>query len=258
MDQLKPPPAASYAKEQTLPPGLLVASYSNRKDLNEALTFLAAHQFPIQSLYILGDQPIQVEYIAGQATYPRAALAGLWQGLVLGSLAALLNSTLSNSPLLVNLATILPIAIAFCMIYAIFLASRSGGKGIGVRPQLLSARYQLMALPQVAEAARQILARPQAPKPAGAQFPGYPQQAPMPPAAQPQQQAQPASPQAPAAGQPGQAQAQDAQEAAFQPPAQTLKDGSPAASRYGLRIEDPEEYRKTIRQAPEKETDEKE
>lgn len=250
MDQLKPPPAASYAKEQTLPPGLLVASYSNRKDLNEALTFLAAHQFPIQSLYILGDQPIQVEYIAGQATYPRAALAGLWQGLVLGSLAALLNSTLSNSPLLVNLATILPIAIAFCMIYAIFLASRSGGKGIGVRPQLLSARYQLMALPQVAEAARQILARPQAPKPAGAQFPGYPQPAPMPPAAQP------ASPQSPAAGQPD--QAQDAQEAAFQPPAQTLKDGSPAASRYGLRIEDPEEYRKTIRQAPEKETDEKE
>lgn len=254
MDQLKPPPAASYAKEQTLPPGLLVASYSNRKDLNEALTFLAAHQFPIQSLYILGDQPVQVEYIAGQATYPRAALAGLWQGLVLGSLAALLNSTLSNSPLLVNLATILPIAIAFCMIYAIFLASRSGGKGIGVRTQLLSARYQLMALPQVAEAARQILARPQAPKPAGAHFPGYPQQAPMPPADQPQ----PVKTQAPAAGQPGQAQAQDAQEAAFQPPAQTLKDGSPAASRYGLRIEDPEEYRKTIRQAPEKETDEKE
>ncbi len=252
MDQLKPPPAASYAKEQTLPPGLLVASYSNRKDLNEALTFLAAHQFPIQSLYILGDQPVQVEYIAGQATYPRAALAGLWQGLTLGSLAALLNSTLSNTPLMVNLATILPIAIAFCMIYAIFLASRSGGKGIGVRPQLLSARYQLMALPQVAEAARQILARPQAPRPAGAQIPGYPQQAPMPPAAQP------ASPQAPAAGQPGQAQAQDAQEAAFQPPAQTLKDGSPAASRYGLRIEDPEEYRKTIRQAPEKETEQKE
>lgn len=253
MDQLKPPPAASYAKEQTLPPGLLVASYSNRKDLNEALTFLAAHQFPIQSLYILGDQPVQVEYIAGQATYPRAALAGLWQGLVLGSLAALLNSTLSNSPLLVNLATILPIAIAFCMIYAIFLASRSGGKGIGVRPQLLSARYQLMALPQVAEAARQILARPQAPKPAGAHFPGYPQQAPMPPAAQPQQAAQPVKTQDPAAGQP-----QDAQEAAFQPPAQTLKDGSPAASRYGLRIEDPEEYRKTIRQAPEKETEQKE
>lgn len=309
MDQLNVPPALALADGVSLPPGELVATFNNRKELNRAVEFLASQKFPVHSLYVVGHEVRQVDYITGQATYPRAALGGAVQGVGLGALVGFFNAFVTNTSILANLLSIVPLAIAFCMIYSVVVAARAKGRGIRTRTQMLPARLDLMALPATAQAARDLLrvavqpgpqpaGQPQAPRAEGpGQNQGQP--GPMPPANYPPVPGQSLPPYQPAQGpgpqqsanpapsapqtQPGpqwfdpnqplpprQAEpepflpgfnpADQAQQApaapeqpaqpVFTPPAQTKPDGTKAASKYGLRVETPEEFEAAIRKAP--------
>ena len=52
MDQLKAPPALAMADGTHLPPGELVATFTDRKEVNKAIEFLASQKFPVHSLYV--------------------------------------------------------------------------------------------------------------------------------------------------------------------------------------------------------------
>ncbi len=284
-----------------LPPGELVATFTDRKEANKAIEFLASQKFPVHSLYVVGRDVQQVDYITGQATYPRAALSGVFQGLSLGALVALFNAVITQTSILANFLSIVPLAIAFCMIYAIIVASRTKGRGIRTRTQMLPQRFDLMAIPATAQAARHLLrvtvqpggthsgvhgpgthpfaqngqgsspyvhpgmsqANPQGyasqqPQGTQQQAPGNQQnpqwfdpsapapkqeQAPEPflPGFNPADQKQPEAP----------AAEQRPSAPVFTPPAETNRDGSKAAGKFGLRVESPEEFEQMIRKAPE-------
>lgn len=234
-----------------LPPGELVATFTDRKEVNKAIEFLASQKFPVHSLYVVGHDVQQVDYVTGQATYPRAALAGVFQGLSLGALVALFNAVITQTPILANFLSIVPLAIAFCMIYAIIVASRTKGRGIRTRTQMLPQRFDLMAIPATAQAARNLLrvtVQPNGGAHSGVHGSGAH------PFAQNGQTSSPyvhpgmsqANPQGYAAQQP---QAPNGQ--LFTPPAETNRDGSQAAGKFGLRVETPEEFEQIIRKAPE-------
>lgn len=297
MDQLKAPPALAMADGTHLPPGELVATFTDRKEVNKAIEFLASQKFPVHSLYVVGHDVQQVDYVTGQATYPRAALAGVFQGLSLGALVALFNAVITQTSILANFLSIVPLAIAFCMIYAIIVASRTKGRGIRTRTQMLPQRFDLMAIPATAQAARHLLrvtvqpnggahsgvhgsgAHPFAqngqtsspyvhpgmsqanPQGYAAQQPQAPngQQTPQwfdpsAPAPQQEQKPEPFLPGFnPAEQKQGQAPAAEQRPSApvFTPPAETNRDGSQAAGKFGLRVESPEEFEQMIRKAPE-------
>ncbi|MFW0170748.1 general stress protein [Rothia sp. P4278] len=297
MDQLNVPPALALSDGASLPPGELVATFNNRKELNRALEFLASQKFPVHSLYVVGHEVRQVDYITGQATYPRAALGGAVQGVGLGTLVGFFNAFVTNTSIPANLLSIVPLAIAFCMIYSVVVAARAKGRGIRTRTQMLPARLDLMAIPATAQAARNLLrvsvqpapqsaGQPQAPR---TEAPGQNQNQPgqnLPPSLpaqgpSPQQSASPA-PSAPQhqpgpqwfdphqplpphqtepqpflpgfnpadQAQQGSATPEQPAQPVFTPPAQTKSDGTKATSKYGLRVETPEEFEAAIRKTP--------
>ncbi|MDO4898450.1 MAG: hypothetical protein Q3965_03985 [Rothia sp. (in: high G+C Gram-positive bacteria)] len=263
MDQLKAPPALAMADGSHLPPGELVATFSDRKELNKAVEFLASQKFPVHSLYVVGHDVKQVDYITGQATYPRAALSGAVQGVMLGAMVAVFNALLTQTSVLANFLSIVPLAIAFCVIWSIFVASRAKGKGIRTRSQMLPSRLDLMAIPATAAAARQLLRVPmqgifpqhgqqvppvQQPQPPQQNGVTYPQQA-----ASEQQTPNTApstSPAMPSVAQQLSEQPATSEPPAFTPPAETNRDGSKAAGKFGLRIETEEEFTQQIREQP--------
>ncbi|MDY6051640.1 MAG: general stress protein [Rothia sp. (in: high G+C Gram-positive bacteria)] len=284
MNQLKAPPALAMADGAHLPPGELVATFTDRKEVTKAIEFLASQKFPVHSLFIVGHDVQQIDYVTGQATYPRAALGGVIQGLGLGALVALFNAVITQTSILANLLSIVPLAIAFCIIYSIFVASRSKGRGIRTRSQMLPQRFDLMAIPATAQAARHLLRVTVQPTdthsgvrgPAAHPFaqqgpqkgqtsspyihPGMSQANPQGYAAQQPQSPRPS--QAPQQSQSSQnsqgpAAPEGTSAPAFVPPAETNRDGSKAAGKYGLRVETPEEFEATIRKAPHRAENEK-
>lgn len=205
-----------------------MATFTDRKELNRAVDFLASQKFPVHTLYVVGHDVKQVDYITGRATYPRAALSGAIQGIFLGLLVGFFNSIITNTQALTNVMGIMPLTVAFSVIYSVFVASRAKGKGLKMRSQMIPTRLDLMAVPQTAQAARHLLrvtVVPQQAAPTGA-----PAGTPAPSGQAPQQEA-PARP-------------------VFTPPAATNRDGSRAAGKFGLRVESAEEFESMIRQQP--------
>lgn len=304
MDQLKAPSALAMADANHLPPGELVATFTDRREVNKAIEFLASQKFPVHSLYVVGHDVQQVDYVTGQATYPRAALGGVFQGLSLGALVALFNAVITQTSILANFLSIVPLAIAFCMIYSIFVASRAKGRGIRTRTQLMPSRFDLMAIPATAQAARHLLrvtVHPSGPqsgvhgpgahpfensRPTSSPYihPGMSQANPQgysaqqPQAGQSEQDGQAGSaqgapqwfdPNAPASQRPvapepflpgfnpadqkqeAEPQPQEPASPVFTPPAETNRDGSKAAGKFGLRVESAEEFEQMIRKTPE-------
>lgn len=267
MDQLKAPPALTMADGSHIPPGELVATFSDRKELNKAVEFLASQKFPVHSLFIVGHDVKQVDYITGQATYPRAALNGAIQGIMLGIMVGVFNSILTQTSMLANILSIVPLAIAFCIIWSILVASRTKGKGIRTRTQMLPTRLDLMAIPATAAAARHLLRVPMQGQPhqpaqyhhqqmpphqaVHHQAPHY--QAPGQPTAPAQHPQPPQATTAPTGSLAAPQQAPEQVEAptpVFTPPAETNKDGSKAAGKFGLRIDNPQEFEQQIREQP--------
>lgn len=257
MDQLKAPPALTMADGSHIPPGELVATFSDRAELNKAVEFLASQKFPVHSLFIVGHDVKQVDYITGQATYPRAALSGALQGIMLGIMVGVFNSILTQTSMLANILSIVPLAIAFCIIWSILVASRTKGKGIRTRTQMLPSRLDLMAIPATAAAARHLLRvplqgqpRPPAQHP-HLQMPYH--QAPGQPVVPAQHPQPPQATTAPTGSLAAPQQAPEQPEATapvFTPPAETNSDGSKAAGKFGLRIDNPQEFEQQIREQP--------
>ncbi|MDO5750099.1 MAG: hypothetical protein Q4P78_02705 [Rothia sp. (in: high G+C Gram-positive bacteria)] len=260
-----PAPSSLFAARQAqaagkpLPDGELIASFGSRQKTREALEYLNAQGYPVSALYVINEGIQQVEYPAPRP-YSRVIISNVVMGAVIGCIYTLLGDLSGDImlTLIKNVGLAVVIFFAWALLSLRMATRRQGSGSIHMVAENIPSRVHLYALRGHAGPARSILgssplrshlvnagsASSSAPAPA----------APAAPVSQFIVQSQTAAPaqepalvQAPAVA----SVAEDVPEAQTASATQSAPaEESKPAQRYGLRIDDPEEYAKTIRRAP--------
>ena len=282
----------AQASGQPLPNGEALAAFTRRDDALAAFDVLSAAGFPVTALYLVNEGVKQVEYPL-QRSYGRMLLSSLIWGIIAGLGCAALTIG-DGSDFLGRAASTVPLSVAIFMVWTLVSIRRSGNSRYPMRGEAIPERTTMYALSEYAGQARMILRDTpgfaQAMRSVhGAAYGGgnATQQPGTTGTAAPRTGSTPSAPVGTTAGtaagtesehaknttgalsgygwgasqDTGQAAATDATdstapaaESGTEPQGGERAPAQPAAQRFGLRIDDPEEYAKTIRQAPARET----
>lgn len=282
----------AQASGQPLPNGEALAAFTRRDDALAAFDVLSAAGFPVTALYLVNEGVKQVEYPL-QRSYGRMLLSSLMWGIIAGLGCAALTIG-DGSDFLGRAASTVPLSVAIFMVWTLVSIRRGGNSRYPMRGEAIPERTTMYALSEYAGQARMILRDTpgfaQAMRSVhGAAYGGgnATQQPGTTGTAAPRTGSTPSAPAGTTAGtaagtesEPaknttgapsgyGQGTSQDAGQAAAtdttnsttpaaengtEPQGGERAPAQPAAQRFGLRIDDPEEYAKTIRQAPARET----
>ena len=281
----------AQASGQPLPNGEALAAFTRRDDALAAFDVLSAAGFPVTALYLVNEGVKQVEYPL-QRSYGRMLLSSLMWGIIAGLGCAALTIG-DGSDFLGRAASTVPLSVAIFMVWTLVSIRRGGNSRYPMRGEAIPERTTMYALSEYAGQARMILRDTpgfaQAMRSVhGAAYGGgnATQQPGTTGTAAPRTGSTPSAPAGTAGtaavteSEPaknttgalsgyGRGASQDAGRAAATDatatPAPAAESGTepqgderapaqPAAQRFGLRIDDPEEYAKTIRQAPTRET----
>ena len=282
----------AQASGQPLPNGEALAAFTRRDDALAAFDVLSAAGFPVTALYLVNEGVKQVEYPL-QRSYGRMLLSSLIWGIIAGLGCAALTIG-DGSDFLGRAASTVPLSVAIFMVWTLVSIRRGGNSRYPMRGEAIPERTTMYALSEYAGQARMILRDTpgfaQAMRSVhGAAYGGgnATQQPGTTGTAAPRTGSTPSAPVGTTAGTAagtesehaknttgalsgyGRGASQDAGRAAATDataaPAPAAENGTepqggerapaqPAAQRFGLRIDDPEEYAKTIRQAPARET----
>ena len=281
----------AQASGQPLPNGEALAAFTRRDDALAAFDVLSAAGFPVTALYLVNEGVKQVEYPL-QRSYGRMLLSSLIWGIIAGLGCAALTIG-DGSDFLGRAASTVPLSVAIFMVWTLVSIRRSGNSRYPMRGEAIPERTTMYALSEYAGQARMILRDTpgfaQAMRSVhGAAYGGgnATQQPGTTGTAAPRTGSTPSAPVGTTAGTAagtesehaknttgalsgyGRAASQDAGQAAAtdatdstapaaesgtEPQGGERAPAQPAAQRFGLRIDDPEEYAKTIRQAPARE-----
>ena len=281
----------AQASGQPLPNGEALAAFTRRDDALAAFDVLSAAGFPVTALYLVNEGVKQVEYPL-QRSYGRMLLSSLMWGIIAGLGCAALTIG-DGSDFLGRAASTVPLSVAIFMVWTLVSIRRSGNSRYPMRGEAIPERTTMYALSEYAGQARMILRDTpgfaQAMRSVhGAAYGGgnATQQPGTTGTAAPRTGSTPSAPVGTTAGtaagtesehaknttgalsgygwgasqDTGQAAATDATdstapaaESGTEPQGGERAPAQPAAQRFGLRIDDPEEYAKTIRQAPARE-----
>lgn len=278
----------AQASGQPLPNGEALAAFTRRDDALAAFDVLSAAGFPVTALYLVNEGVKQVEYPL-QRSYGRMLLSSLMWGIIAGLGCAALTIG-DGSDFLARAASTVPLSVAIFMVWTLVSIRRGGNSRYPMRGEAIPERTTMYALSEYAGQARMILRDTpgfaQAMRSVhGAAYGGgnATQQPGTTGTAAPRTGSTPSAPAGTTAGtesehaknttgalsgygrgaspDAGQATATDATdstapaaESGTEPQGGERAPAQPAAQRFGLRIDDPEEYAKTIRQAPARET----
>ena len=282
----------AQASGQPLPNGEALAAFTRRDDALAAFDVLSAAGFPVTALYLVNEGVKQVEYPL-QRSYGRMLLSSLMWGIIAGLGCAALTIG-DGSDFLGRAASTVPLSVAIFMVWTLVSIRRSGNSRYPMRGEAIPERTTMYALSEYAGQARMILRDTpgfaQAMRSVhGAAYGGgnATQQPGTTGTAAPPTGSTPSAPlgttagtaagtesepaknttgalsgygrgASPDAGRAAAADATDstapAAESGTEPQGAERAPAQPAAQRFGLRIDDPEEYAKTIRQAPARET----
>jgi hypothetical protein len=143
-----------------LPEGWPIGSYDTYDQAQRAVDHLARKDFPVETLTIVGIDPMLVERVDGKLTWGRVlgagAASGAWLGLMVGLLLSLVTEGGTTAPILIGLVS----GVAFGMASAALKYRPAKGKRDFVsHSQLVARRYDLLSLPKTAEQGRDILAQ---------------------------------------------------------------------------------------------------
>ena len=273
----------AQASGQPLPNGEALAAFTRRDDALAAFDVLSAAGFPVTALYLVNEGVKQVEYPL-QRSYGRMLLSSLIWGIIAGLGCAALTIG-DGSDFLGRAASTVPLSVAIFMVWTLVSIRRGGNSRYPMRGEAIPERTTMYALSEYAGQARMILRDTHGFAQAmrsvhGAAYGGgnATQQPGTTGTAAPRTGSTPSTP----AGTAGTAAVTESEPAkntagalsgygraaatdATAAPAPAAENGTepqggerapaqPAAQRFGLRIDDPEEYAKTIRQAPTRET----
>ena len=282
----------AQAQGKPLPAGEAIASFVRHDDALAAFDVLSEQDYPVTALYLVNDGIRQVEYPV-QPGYGRALISAAIQGASMGLVFSVLLTLTGDSFTSVALRYV-PLSVAVFVLWQMYILRRNRGVRYPMRTEAIPSRTVMYALPEYAQDARRVLgahprfsaavaaaraaAAPEASQARAAQSTVSMNGAPVPTGAPkaPSYRAQAGSQPAPNQTLPERdttAQNAVSQSAAQNMPAQAAQSTQPAeqastgqvtaqksdtqkrpAQRYGLRVDDPEEYAKLIQPKPQRPT----
>lgn len=282
----------AQAQGKPLPAGEAIASFVRHDDALAAFDVLSEQDYPVTALYLVNDGIRQVEYPV-QPGYGRALISAAIQGASMGLVFSVLLTLTGDSFTSVALRYV-PLSVAVFVLWQMYILRRNRGIRYPMRTEAIPSRTVMYALPEYAQDARRVLgahprfsaavaaaraaAAPEASQARAAQSTVSMNGAPVPTGAPkaPSYRAQAGSQPAPNQTLPERdttAQNAVSQSAAQNMPAQAAQSTQPAeqastgqvtaqksdtqkrpAQRYGLRVDDPEEYAKLIQPKPQRPT----
>ena len=283
----------AQAQGKPLPAGEAIASFVRHDDALAAFDVLSEQDYPVTSLYLVNDGIRQVEYPV-PLPYGRILTFAALRGAGFGAFFALLVIASTNDSSAFEVIKYVLLSMAMFVLWQMFVLRRSHGSRHPMRAESIPSRTVMYALPEYAQDARRVLgahprfsaavaaaraaAAPEASQARAAQSTVSMNGAPVPTGAPkaPSYRAQAGSQPAPNQTLPERdttAQNAVSQSAAQNMPAQAAQSTQPAeqastgqvtaqksdtqkrpAQRYGLRVDDPEEYAKLIQPKPQRPT----
>ncbi|MGW0821634.1 general stress protein [Streptomyces sp. NPDC002845] len=140
----------------------VVGSYPTYVGAQRAVDFLSDNRFPVERTTIIGSDLRMVETVLGRLTRGRAALAGAgtgaWFGLLIGLLLAVFAAGDTHVVVLM-LAGLLYGAVFGALFGFVGHALTGGRRDFASRSQIVAARYDVVADPDVAEDAKNQLTK---------------------------------------------------------------------------------------------------
>lgn len=283
----------AQAQGKPLPAGEAIASFVRHDDALAAFDVLSEQDYPVTALYLVNDGIRQVEYPV-PLPYGRILTFAALRGAGFGAFFSLLVMTSTNDSSAIEAIKYVLLSVAMFVLWQMYVLRRSHGSRHPIRTESIPSRTVMYALPEYAQDARRVLgahprfsaavaaaraaAAPEASQARAAQSTVSMNGAPVPTGAPkaPSYRAQAGSQPAPNQNLPERdttAQNAVAQSAAQNMPAQAAQSTQPAeqastgqvtaqksdtqkrpAQRYGLRVDDPEEYAKLIQPKPQRPT----
>lgn len=283
----------AQAQGKPLPAGEAIASFVRHDDALAAFDVLSEQDYPVTALYLVNDGIRQVEYPV-PLPYGRILTFAALRGAGFGAFFALLVIASTNDSSAFEVIKYVLLSMAMFVLWQMFVLRRSHGSRHPMRAESIPSRTVMYALPEYAQDARRVLgahprfsaavaaaraaAAPEASQACAAQSTVSMNGAPVPTGAPkaPSYRAQAGSQPAPNQTLPERdttAQNAVSQSAAQNMPAQAAQSTQPAeqastgqvtaqksdtqkrpAQRYGLRVDDPEEYAKLIQPKPQRPT----
>ncbi|AEV86211.1 hypothetical protein ACWT_5194 [Actinoplanes sp. SE50] len=154
------PARASLDDPRHAGPTVVVGTYPEYAQAQQAVDHLSDNRFPVERTSIIGTDLRLVETVLGRLTTGRAALAGAasgaWFGLFIGVLFGLFGNANWFS---VILTTVLIGAVWGAVFGAIAHAATGGRRDFTSRSSLQAAQYAVLADAEVADAAKALLVR---------------------------------------------------------------------------------------------------
>jgi hypothetical protein len=154
--------AAPQARPQlpTMPTGWPIGSYDSYEGARRAVDHLAASDFPVTDVTIVGVEPILVERVAGRISWGRvlgsAAMTGAWFGLFLGLMLSLFTPGAGALPIVIGLAAGIVFNVA---VGALGYGVNRNRRGFFTQSQMVAQRYDVLSQPRSAERGRDLLAQ---------------------------------------------------------------------------------------------------
>ncbi|MDT0341649.1 general stress protein [Streptomyces litchfieldiae] len=147
------------------PPGVradrpVVGTYPNYPQAQRAVDFLSDNEFPVEHTAIIGSDLRMVETVLGRLTRGRAAAMGAGTGAWFGLLIGLLLSVFAgegNAVVVLILSGIVYGAVFGAVFGFAGHAFTRGTRDFSSRSQIVAARYDVVADPEVAEEAKNML-----------------------------------------------------------------------------------------------------
>lgn len=143
----------------TSPDGWPIGSYDTYEKAQQAVDHLAANDFPVRGLTIVGIDPMLVERVDAHLTWRRVlaggAVSGAWLGLFVGLLLSLFTSGAGLMPIMIGLVFGVVFGLASA---AVRYSSARGQRNFVSHSELVARRYDVLSRPPTAEQARNLLA----------------------------------------------------------------------------------------------------
>ncbi|NDL57394.1 hypothetical protein F7O44_09955 [Phytoactinopolyspora sp. XMNu-373] len=143
-----------------LPTGMVVGTYDQYEQAQQAVDYLSDHKFPVEHLAIVGTDLRQVERVTGRMTWGKAIAGGLatgaWLGLFVGLLLSLFTDEGWGTIIIMSMAW----GAVFMMIFgAVGYAFTGGRRDFTSKSVIVASKYEIYCQHQHAEDARNHLAR---------------------------------------------------------------------------------------------------
>ncbi|MEX3609507.1 general stress protein [Rothia sp. LK2588] len=250
MDQNDLSTTIQHADPNTVPDGELVAYFRDRSELEHAVGRLTEAGFPMRSLFVVGRDITQVEYFGPKITLNRVLMSSALSGAFFGALIGLFTAAFTSTSIGPHLLSSIPLGIVIWCATGLFgylRTKRGAGSSFAMHAHTIPGAIELRAHFRTVDRARQILGVGQysqrngfVPASGGhdGRLPGS--------VGAPQGSEAPAS----VTAEPQRATPPTADEATRFVGPEYNRDGSRASGKFGLRIEDPEEYAQTVRDEP--------